>query len=88
MKQGPASIFAIELPNKVWRPKVPNKYVPLDYSDNIDDGIFDYTVYGKTVLRPKDKWNHRDHVDIIEYEHKRDNEELIEGLKIGKSVNE
>ena len=35
-----------------------NNYTPVDASDGIEDGIFDYKQYGKTVLRPVDKWKY------------------------------
>ena len=72
--RGHASIFSIELLNKVWCPKVPNKYIPVDYGEDIDDGIFYYANYGETVLRPKEKWDDRDRYDIIKFEHTKDNE--------------
>ena len=53
--QTPTCIFFIELPTKVWKPKVPFKYVPHDYSDDINEKIIDYEVYGNTVFRPKEK---------------------------------
>ena len=65
---------------------MPNKYVPLDYSDDIDEGIFNYTIIGNTVFRPKARWSDRDRKGIITYDHSKNNEELVKGLKIGKSV--
>ena len=43
-------IFLIEVPPKVWRPKVQNKYTPQDYMIDINDGIFDFDFYGKKVF--------------------------------------
>ena len=84
--RGHASIFAIKLSNKVCRPKVPNTYVPVNYSDNIENEVFDYVNDGKTVFRTKEKWAERDRSDIINFDHTKDNEELSKGLKIDKYV--
>ena len=43
----------IDTPKMILRPKVQNRYIPFDYSDDIDDGSFDYTHYGKSVFNPK-----------------------------------
>ena len=43
----------IDTPKMIWRPKVQNRYIPLDNLDNIDDGYFDYTHYNKSVFKPK-----------------------------------
>ena len=37
----------ILLPTKIWTPKQENYYRVPYYSDDIDDGIFDYKVYSK-----------------------------------------
>ena len=42
----------IDTPKKIWRYKVQNWYIPLDYSDDIYDGSFDYNHCGKSVFRP------------------------------------
>ena len=70
------SALAIELPTKVWRPKVLNKYIPVDYSDDIDEGVFDYKHYGKTVFRPKMKWAERSRSDLILFNKMMDTAEL------------
>ena len=81
-----AAILVIELPTKVWHPKVLNKYDPIDYSDNIDESIFDYSHYGKTVFRPKLKRADRPRHNLITFETKKDIAELEKGLRIGKLV--
>ena len=43
----------IEIPPKIWRPKVLSRWKPVELADDIDDGIFDYTSYGgNCVFRP------------------------------------
>ena len=86
LHRGHASIFAIELLNKAWCPTVLSKYVPADYSDDIDNGVFNYANYSETVFWPKEKWDDRDRSDIITFDYAKDNEELSKGLKIDKSI--
>ena len=44
------SICVIELPTKIWQSKVLNKYLPLDYSDDVDDEVFDFSQHRKPFL--------------------------------------
>ena len=60
-----------------------NRYIPLDYSDDIDDGFFDYTQYGKAVFKPRVNWKAHTRNDIITYNHAYDWYELNKGIKIG-----
>ena len=52
-------ILTITLPPKIWRSKPPNRYILIDYAKDADNGIFDYSHYGKTVFRPKKRWSER-----------------------------
>ena len=72
----------IDNPNNIWRPKVQNRYIPLDYPDDIDKGLFDYTHYGKLVFKPKVDWNSLTRNDIITYNHVDYWSYLTQGLKI------
>ena len=63
-----------------------NKYVPIDYSDDIDEGVFDYSHYGKAVFRPNLKWADRPRLDLIIFNTTKDMAELDKGLKIGTLV--
>ena len=76
----------IEVPSKVWRPKVINKYIPVDYSDDIDDGIFDFEYYGKTFFRPKGEWSEGTRTDIIEFDPAEHSKELKTHLKVGSKI--
>ena len=64
-----ASVCIIEFPPKIWIPKQENKYGVTDYSNDIDDKIFDYKAYGKSLSKPKLYWEsrNRDYV-IVFYE--------------------
>jgi hypothetical protein len=46
----PAS-FVIEVPPKLWHPKPLNRYVPLDYSNDMDDGVFLFEKFGKAIIQ-------------------------------------
>ena len=76
----------IKLPPKIWRPKPENKYIPVDYSDDIDEGVFDFSHHGRAVYRPKIKWSDRDRDDVILFDHDKDMVELMENLHIGETV--
>ena len=69
--------------NKIWRPEVQNRYIPLDYSDEIVSGLFDYTHYGKSVFKPKVDCKAHTRNDIITYNQVDDWINLTQGLKIG-----
>jgi hypothetical protein len=70
----------------VWRPKVISKYTPEEYANDIDDGFFDYEVYGRAVFRPKTRWTPGTRSDIIEFVAERHTEELMKNLKVGEHV--
>ena len=62
-----AHSLIIEIPPKIYRLKVQNKYIPLDYGTKIDGGIFDYTHFGKSIFKPTIDWNNHKCTDIITY---------------------
>ena len=79
----------IETPTKIWRPKVVNKYIPLQYSNDIDEGIFDCPEYGDAVYRPKGTTVEvPPRNDLIYFNEDNDMEELMKGLKISNTVSE
>jgi hypothetical protein len=41
-----AKIFVIEVPPKLWRAKPDDRYILLDYSDDLDDTVFLFEKYG------------------------------------------
>ena len=73
----------IDTPKMIWKPKVKNRYIPLDYSNDIDDGLFYYTHYGKAAFKPKLDWKAHTRNDIITYNNAEDCYEFTKGLKIG-----
>ena len=58
----------------------------MEYSDDINDGVFDYTYYGKAMYRPKVKWAERPRTDLIIFDKVVDTAELEKGLRIGNTV--
>ena len=62
----------IDTPKKIWRYKVQNWYIPLDYSDDIDDGSFDYHYYGNSIFRTNFDRKAHTRNDIIMYNHAKD----------------
>ena len=44
------NVLLINISLEVWRRKVINRYVPTNYSSNIDEGVFDYKCYDKVVF--------------------------------------
>ena len=51
-----AQFHKIELPPKIWRPRVSNKHISAKFATDIDDGIFDYSRYGRIICRPNERW--------------------------------
>ena len=82
------SACLISLPLKIWRPKVTSKYKTPDYSDDIDDSIFDYVDIGNCVFHPYLSWEDAKRNDLIEFNNYRDMAELENNLKIGKNIDD
>ena len=76
----------IEVPPKVWRPKQENKYIPLDYATDVDEGCFDFAHHGNTVFRPRKRWADKERDDLIKFDEENDMAELLENLKVGSNV--
>ena len=79
-------IFTITLSPKIWRPRPPNRYIPIDYADDVDDGIFDYSHYGNTVFCSKPQLSDCLRKDIILFDASTDMSELDEGLVVSSST--
>lgn len=80
-------VCLIDIPPKIWRPKVQSKYRLPEYTDDISEGIFDFTHYGKCVFKPK-TWDSGTRDDIIYFNEKEDTKELQDNIKIGKNVSQ
>ena len=44
-------LFVIEVPPKIWQPKPVDRYRPLDYSNDIDHGVFLFKRYDKAMRK-------------------------------------
>jgi hypothetical protein len=72
----------INVPSKIWRPKPENKYVPLDYGNDIDDDFLVFTQFGKSVRRlPAAYEPARTNVHFWDCNH--DNPEFKKHIRIG-----
>ena len=63
-----------------------NKHIPMEYCNDIDDVMFDFNHYGKTVFRPAKKLANRPRSDLINFVEDIDIPELDKGLVIGKTI--
>ena len=70
----------IEVHPRYWRPKQENKYRKPDYSNDIDDGIFYYKVFGKSLLKPNLSWESISRDDAIVFDDNLYLEDLIKIL--------
>ena len=63
-----------------------NKYTPLDSTNDIEEGVFDYHRYGKTVFRPATKLKDSTREDYITFDPEVDMAELDNNIRIGECV--
>ena len=65
-----------------------NKYIPIDYATDIDEGVSDCTHYGNTVFSPCVRWSNNSRTYLIISDAKEDMDELTKKLRIGKKESE
>jgi hypothetical protein len=76
--------FVIDVPPKIWRPKPIDQYIPLDYSNDIDDNVFEFEQYGKAFCHPAEPFSiGRDAADIQHWDRDRDFAEFEKNFVIG-----
>ena len=63
-----------------------NNYIPVDYADDVDNGVFDYSYFGPTVFCSTIIWVDCAQTDLIEFNPIIDKVETDTGLIIGKGV--
>ena len=62
-------MLVIEVPAKIWRPKMISKYTTPDYYDDGMDDILDYGQYGRCLYKPEFTWDAGSkRVDIIVFD--------------------
>ena len=77
----------IEVPQKIWRPRVISKYTTPEFDDDNTDDILDYGQYGKCVYKRNTEWfNNLNRQDIIIYDDAKHASELENDLKFDDSV--
>ena len=79
-------IHTIKIPQKIWRPKPINKYIPINYADDIYKVVFEFAHYSNTIFRPAKRWADSQRSDIIIFDEAIDRKELEDNLRTGKSV--
>ena len=77
-------VNVIEIPRKVWLPKVKNQFRPEPQYSDVDEGYFIFQKYGKAIFRSK-PWRpgHRD--DVIAFD-KELHDEDFQSLKINDNI--
>ena len=81
------NMLLINISSKVWRSKVINTYIPVDYSSDINEAVFDYKYYGEAAFRPMSKWKDVYRQNIISYHEDEDDDELHAHIAIGDDTN-
>jgi hypothetical protein len=77
--------FVIEVPPKIWRPKPIDRYIPMDYSNDIDDSVFEFQQFGNAICHPPEPFvNVR--TDIHLWDRDRDLPEFAKNFVIGTDV--
>ena len=77
----------IEVPSKIWRPKVISKYTTPDLDDKDLDDLLDYSQYGKCVYKPKLCWDSGDvRSDLMLFDPDQHSTELSKDLSFHPSV--
>ena len=77
----------IEVPAKVWRPKVVSRYTVPDYEGEDIDDILDYKQYGRCLYRNKLFWNNNYiRTDVITFDPREHTAELEKDLKFDKDI--
>ena len=77
----------IEVPAKIWRPKVVSRYTTPEFHGDDIDGILDYSQYGNCLYRTDISWSDdsgRD--DIINFDCAAHTEELTTGLRFDTTI--
>ena len=71
----------IEVPAKIWRPKVVSRYTVPDYEGEDIDDILDYKQYGRCVYNNTLKWSdNSSRTDIVLFNEKVHSAELNKDL--------
>ena len=61
------TVIVIDVPWKIWRPKVRSTYKPSLFNKDIDEGVFIFESLGNAIFRPK-PWKPGIRNDVILYD--------------------
>ena len=75
----------IEVPPKIWQPRVISRYRMPIYTD-IDNGVFEFESYDKYMFRPTYNWDAGERTDIIMFNESSNTVELTKDLRFGKHI--
>ena len=79
----------IEVPAKIWRPKVISRYTDPDYEGEDIDYILDYKQYGQCVYRNKLEWSDTSsRTDVIQFNEITNSTELEKDLRFDKDLDQ
>ena len=78
--------MGIELPTKVWIPKVKNIYITPYYDNDIDGVVFGFQKCGKAVYRPKKSWEEGSRTNLITFDYDKHSKELHKHIKLNSRV--
>ena len=81
-----AHLLIIEIPINIYRLKVQNKYIPLDYVTEMEGGILYYTHFRKFMFNPAIDWTNHKRTYITTYSKDIDQAELGKSLKNNPNV--
>ena len=78
----------IEVPPKIWLPKVTSKYTLPEYAADINEGALDFSDYGNCVFKPKNinEWKDSARQDLIIFDESTDIKELMKDIEVGYNV--
>jgi hypothetical protein len=80
-----AHAFVVDVPPKLWRPKPADRYVPMDYSNDIDESVFLLARYDKAICHLSTPFSNT-RSDIHLWDRERDLPEFEKNFVIGSDV--
>ena len=79
-------MYVIDVPPKIWRLKSQNRYITIDYGNDIDDVVFEYSHHGRAIFHPSVRWANSLQSDIILFDMKLDMAELLANISVGGNI--
>ena len=63
-----------------------NKYIPPDYADDVDEGIFDLAQYGISAYKPRKNWEEGKRTKLITFDDSKHGEEIRKNIRVSTKV--